>query len=187
MAIGQLPTSLEVNGKQYDIRSDFRVGLNIIQAYTDPDLSNVEKSLVLLMCLYEDYESIPDSDIAEAINKGIWFLDCGKTTEHVTNKKPLYDFEQDEQIIFSAVNKVAGKEVRSCEYLHFWTFMGYFSEIGMGTFATVVSIREKQRKHKKLEKAERDFIRDNPDVVNLKRKYSQDDLEFLKKLDDLVN
>ena len=77
-------------------------------------------------------------------------------------------------------------EVRACEYLHFWTFMGYFNEIGKGTFATVVSIRDKQRRHKKLEKEEREFIRDNPDIVKLKRKYTQEEKDELKMLDDLL-
>ena len=55
MAIGSLPTSLTINGKPYEIRSDFRVGLNIIQAFTDPELSKSEKIEVLLICLYKDY------------------------------------------------------------------------------------------------------------------------------------
>ena len=186
MAIGSLPKSLTISGKPYEIRSDFRIGLNIIQAFTDPELSKKEKIEVLLICLYKDYMSIPEESLQEAVDKAIWFLDCGQTSEHKSTKKPLYDFEQDEQIIFSAVNKVAGMEVRSCDYIHFWTFMGYFNEIGKGTFATVVSIRDKQRRHKKLEKEEREFIRDNPDIVNLKRKYTQEEKDELKMLDDLL-
>ena len=50
MTIGSLPTSLTINGKPYEIRSDFRVGLNIIQAFTDPELSKSEKIEVLLIC-----------------------------------------------------------------------------------------------------------------------------------------
>ena len=34
----KLPTSLEVNGKEYSIRSDFRVVLDILSAMNDPDL-----------------------------------------------------------------------------------------------------------------------------------------------------
>ncbi len=186
MAIGKLPTSLRINGKDYEIRSDFRVCLNIIQAFTDPDLSKTEKVEVMLVCLYKDRVDIPDEDMQEAVDKAIWFLDCGQVSEHATAKKPLYDFEQDEQIIFSAVNKVAGKETRSCDYIHFWTFMGYFNEIGRGTFATVVSIRDKQRRHQKLDKYERDFIRDNPDLVKLKRKYSEEEKDEMKMLEDLL-
>lgn len=36
--IGELPTSLTVNGTDYPINSDFRVCLNILQAMADPDL-----------------------------------------------------------------------------------------------------------------------------------------------------
>ena len=40
--------------------------------------------------------------------------------------------------------------------------MGYFNQIGDGSFATVVSIRKKIVEHKKLEKWEKQFKRDNP-------------------------
>ena len=113
MAIGSLPKSLTISGKPYEIRSDFRVGLNIIQAFTAPELSKKEKIEVLLICLYKDYMSIPEESLQEAVDKAIWFLDCGQTSEHKSTKKPLYDFDQDEQIIFSAVNK-SGGERSSC-------------------------------------------------------------------------
>lgn len=34
----KLPTSLDVNGKEYSIRSDFRVILDILSAMNDPDI-----------------------------------------------------------------------------------------------------------------------------------------------------
>ena len=40
--------------------------------------------------------------------------------------------------------------------------MGYFNQIGDGSFATVVSIRKKIVEHKKLEKWEKQFKKDNP-------------------------
>ena len=37
-----------------------------------------------------------------------------------------------------------------------------------------------------MEKEEREFIRDNPDIVKLKRKYTQEEKDELKMLDDLL-
>ena len=72
------------------------------------------------------------------------------------------DWEKDSQLISSAVNKVAGQEVRAVEYMHWWTFMGYFNAIGESALSTVVGIRNKIAKGKKLEKYEMEFRRDNP-------------------------
>ena len=43
MSAYDLPVTLEVAGKEYGIRSDFRAVLDILIAMTDPDLSDYEK------------------------------------------------------------------------------------------------------------------------------------------------
>lgn len=177
--IGRLPTSLEVNGKQYDIRTDYRDCLLIMQAFNDVDLTDYDKLQITIQILYCE---IPE-DIEEAYNKAIWFLDCGDTVNKPYSRKPLYDFEQDEQMIFSAINKVADKEVRAVEYMHWWTFIGYFSEIGESQFSTVVHIRDKKQKGKKLEKWEQDYYRNNKDIIDLKRRHTAQEKEELEALD----
>ena len=91
------------------------------------------------------------------------FFNCGGE-DTVGAKVPykLIDWEKDSQIISSAINKVANTEIRSVPYVHWWTFMGYFSSIGKSLLSTVIEIREKILKGKKLEKYEREFRRDNP-------------------------
>lgn len=41
--IGLLPTSLEIDGEQYEINSDFRIALLIFEAYADKELTYGEK------------------------------------------------------------------------------------------------------------------------------------------------
>ncbi len=53
-------------------------------------------------------------------------------------------------MIVPAVNKVAGKEIRTVPYMHWWTFFGYFMESGECLFNTVVGIRSKKAKGEKL-------------------------------------
>ena len=92
-------------------------------------------------------------------------------------EKPAYSWQKDEQIIFSAVNKVAGTETRSLDYLHWWTFLGYFNEVGEGTFSFVVGIRNKLNRGKKLEKYEKDFLAHNKELVKLERPKTKEELE----------
>ena len=96
------------------------------------------------------------------------------------------DWEQDEQIIFSAVNKVAGYETRAIEYLHWWTFLGFFNEIGEGLFSTVVSIRKKRNRGKKLDKTEDEFYKRNRDMINLKKRLSKKEQEELNEVNRLL-
>ena len=174
-----LPTSLPVNGKDYKIRSDYRAVLDVLSALNDPDLDDTGKAQVLLQIFYEEWETIPQRDYQEAIDGFFEFLRCGE--EEPKKKAPkLMDWEQDFKYIIAPVNKIAGKELRSVEYCHWWTFMSYYQEIGESTFSTIVGIRSKLAKGKKLDKSEQEWYRENKDMVDFKNKYSEQDLETLK-------
>ena len=185
--IGYLPKQLNINGIDRAIRSDYRVALLIFQAYADLELSDQEKAMTMMGCLYEDLDSIPLEDYQEAYDKAIWFLDGGSQQEDdkYRSAKKIIDWEQDEQIIFSAVNKVAGRETRAVEYMHWWTFIGFFNEIGEGLLSTVISIRQKINKRKKLEKYEQEFYRENKSLIDLKTRLTEEEQaekEYFEKL-----
>ena len=61
--------------------------------------------------------------------------------------------------------------------MHWWTFIGYFDEIGEGTFSQVLSIRQKRAKGKKLEKWEQEFLKNNRSMVILKHQMSDEQKE----------
>ncbi len=188
--IGLLPKQLNINGTDRAIWSDFRTALLIFVAWNDPELIEDEytheKTMAMLECLYCNFEEIPQEDYNEAIEKAVWFLDGG--TEHQEDKtqpKKVMDWEQDEQFIFSTINKVAMCETRTLEYLHWWSFLGYFNEIGEGMLSTVINIRKKLSTHKKLEKHEQEFYRENKAMIDLKVRLSEEEqaeLEYYKNL-----
>lgn len=170
--IGQLPESLTVNGEDYPIRSDYRDVLAVIEAQADDELTDMEKMVVTIYMLYADFGCASDVlesdiDMEEAYLQAVWFMNCGQGDVDEPQGKPTYDWNKDEQMIFSSVNKVAGKEIRAEAYLHYWTFMGYFNEIQDDLFVTVVSIRDKRNKGKKLDKWEKEFIQNNPKLFDI--------------------
>ena len=179
--IFDLPTTLTVNGQEYKIRTDYRDILNILVAFEDPDLEEIDKAYVCLEVLYEDPESIPPDDYQEAFSQAIRFIDNGKEDG---NKSPMrvMDWEQDANLIFPAINRVAGYEVRSAGYIHWWTFMGFFMEIGESAFSTILNLRSKKAKGKKLEKWEREFWTENSDICKLKPKLSEAEAEEKQRL-----
>lgn len=181
--IGRLPRTLAVGVGEYAIRTDFRDILTILEAFDDPELLDEEKYIVMLTILYPD--TIPSDAVPEAIERAIWFLDCGQEDD----KKPpcrVMDWEQDEAVLFPAINKVAGQEVRAVEYMHWWTFVGYFMEIDEGTFSTVLGIRQKRARGKKLEKWEQEFYRENQELCDLKKRYTAEEQAEIDKWNKLL-
>ena len=183
--IGELPKSLSVNNVEYDIRSDFRDILKIVCAFNDPELENEEKIYVCLCVLYEDFDSIPKSDYEVAFKVALDFIDASAKSDGKKSPRTM-DWEQDENIMFPAINKVAGFETRTAEYVHWWTFMGYFMEISEGVFSNVLSLRSKKAKNKKLEKWEREYWQANKDICVLKPKLTAEEQEAKNRLNAML-
>lgn len=181
--IGSLPDSLNVGGVEYPIETDFRNILIGLTACADPEYNDRERLYILMKRLFRDsLKEIPEDHITEAAEKAKWFIDCGQTAD---DKKPplkVIDWEQDEPIIFPAINKLAHREVRSVEYIHWWTFMGYFMEIEEGTFSVVLGIRQKKAKNKSLEKWEKEFYQNNKTLCEIKTRYTEEELEEKERI-----
>lgn len=194
--IGALPETLTVVGKDYPIRTDYRNVLQVFEAFQDPELTQEEKWIVAIYLLFENFSCNDDVlqaahygfDLGEAMKQISWFISAGQPEKQVL-EQPTYNWTQDEQMIFSAVNKVAGRETRELEYLHWWTFLGYFNEVGEGAFSFIVGIRHKLNNGKKLEKHEKEFLSHNKELVLMKKpmtKEEQEQEEAYKSLLDEV-
>lgn len=171
MSAWELPTSLCVGGENWNIRTDFRAILDILKYFSDPEYEDVRWDICLDI-LYEDYGDMPYRLRQEAAEKAIDFIDMGMKDDG--RRKPhSMDWEQDAPIYIPALNRVLGKEIRSVAYLHWWTFLGAYMEIGECLFSQVLNIRQKKMSGKKLEKWEQKFYRDNKELVDLKKKYTE--------------
>lgn len=182
--IGALTDTLTVGGEEYPIRTDYRNVLQIFEAFQDPELEQAEKWIVAIYLMFEDFFCADDVlqaarggfNLEDAIKQISWFISAGKNPAR-EGDLPVYNWKQDEQMIFSAVNKVAGKETRELEYLHWWTFLGYFNEVGEGTFSFIVGIRHKLNHGKKLEKHEKEFLTRNKELVLMKKPLTKEEQE----------
>lgn len=167
--LGQLPTSLNVNGRRYDINTDFRVVLRIIAAYSDDELTDQEKVYVCLRNLYKDLDRIPTDDYAAAYEEAMHFIECEQPQSK--HSAAVVSWEKDEQLIFAAINKVAGQEVRRLDYLHWFTFMGFFQGISPeDTYGYVLMLRQKKARGKKFEKHETEFWQHNRDICVMNKR-----------------
>lgn len=195
--IGALPEALTVGGEEYTIRTDYRNVLDVFEAFQDPEMTKDEKWIVAIYLMFEDFFCADDVleaaqngfDLKEAMKQISWFISAGQPEKQVL-EQPIYNWTQDEQMIFSAVNKVAGRETRELEYLHWWTFLGYFNEVGEGTFSFIVGIRNKLNRGKKLEKHEKEFLSHNKELVLMKKPLTKEEQEqedaYNALLDDVL-
>ena len=171
-----LPTTLEVGGKEYAIRTDYRVALDIFLALTDIELDDTEKALEALEILYID--EIPVEHMQEALDKCYWFLRSGED-EREQQQPQLVSWEQDFNMIAAPISKIVGQDVRGMEYLHWWSFLSAYMGIGDCLFSQVVAIRDKKARGKSLDKADREFYRRNRDIIEIKKKTTEAEDEIL--------
>lgn len=188
----QLPTELEFNGTVHKIRNkgDYRIILDCFLALNDSELTKEERVYACLIIFYEDLNSLEDilslESVDEPVKKMFDFFRCNQPETVQTAPYALIDWETDEQMICAAVNTVAHEEIRSAPYIHWWTFMGYYNSIGKSVLSTVVSIRNKIMKGKKLEKWETEFRRENPQYFAWKAK-SADEIKEDEEIKALWN
>lgn len=169
-----LPISIESGGKEFRIREkgDFRLILDCFNALNDEELVEQERLISCLIIFYENFESfidvitLSDDELADLVKKMYNFFNCGQ--DHIGKELNyrLIDWDRDSQLVSAAVNKVSGFEIRNIDYLHWWTFMGYYLSVGESALSTIVSIRDKIKKGKKLEKYEQEFRNENPQYFN---------------------
>lgn len=186
MEVWELPTSIVVGGIKYDIRTDFRAILDILKTFNDPEFENDEKWIVALTILYIDFDEMPPQDYEEAIEKAIEFIDMG-IKDDGKKKSHTMDWEQDGAVIIPSVNRVLGKEIRAMQYLHWWTFLGAYMEIGESLFSQILNVRIKKAKRKKLDDWERDFYKENKNLIDLDVKYTEEEQAERDRLNALLN
>lgn len=180
--ICDLPKSLEICGREYDIRSDFREVLEVIGIMNDKELENVERALVTLLFFYPDFAEIPVEAYQEALDQCYWFVNGGKKEKPEAKAAPkLMDWEQDFPYIIAPVNRVIGHEIRADSYLHWWTFLSAYMEIGECTFSQIVHIRDSLHHGKKLDASDKEWYMRNRDLVDIKTKYTSAEEEIFAK------
>lgn len=182
--IGELPKTLEVNGKLLPIHTDYRTVLQLFPMYDDPELSDEKKAYITCKVLYDC--ELDDDDYVEAAKQAYWFIDGGEMPKSEPEKARVIDWKKDERIIMPAISKTVGVvDVRSLPYMHWWTFLGAFGEVSEGLFSFVLNLRRKMAEGK-LEDYEKDFVRKNQELVCIMTPEEEADLKELNDFLDTI-
>ena len=178
----KLPKEAVICGTRYRIHTDFREILEILGYLDDPDMTEYVRWRVALALFFDG--EMPPEHYGEAMGYLAEFISYD--TGEARSAHKLLDWQQDAGVIIADVNKVAGKEIRDVEYIHWWTFLSWFKAIGEGQLCTLVSIRDKLKKGKKLESWEREYYQANKTRVDLKPRYSSEELAEQQRLKTLL-
>lgn len=184
-----LPTTVEINGASFGIRNkgDFRMVLDCFSALNDTELSDIERAYSSLIIFYKDFNSIEDvlehiDEFEDLQKEMLKFFNGGEDNlESNTDNYKIIDWNKDSNLICSAINNVAGKEIRSEKYLHWWTFLGYYMSINESLLTHIISIRYKIAKNESLDKSEKKFRQSNPQYFNLDMRSNEQ-----KEADDYI-
>ena len=163
MELYRLPEQVSLGGKTYDLNTDFRQILKIFRCFADESLPEVLRWQVALRLFYR--QPVAQAQQQAAMEYLADFIRCGAQE---TPGKPLFSWEADAGAIIAGVNQAAHQEIRALPYVHWWTFLSWFHAMPPGQLSTVVTIRDKLRRGKKLEPWEKDFYRENKAQVDMK-------------------
>ena len=165
MSSYDLPTSVDIKGTEYKIRNkgDYRVILDVLSALNDNDM---EEQSRVFSALYIFYEEIPD-DLETAIKQMYLFINVGEEDNSTGEEPQLVDWNKDVKYMFAPINRVAGKEIRAEKYLHWYTFMSLYMEMGECYYSHIIQIRQKRQKHQNLDDWEKEFYRQNADKIDM--------------------
>lgn len=165
----ELPTCLCVGGENLEIETDYRKILKILKVFSDPEYDIDEQWEICIGVLFKDYDvDNPPSGyiLAEMQKQAMEFIDAGIKVDE--KKRPrVMDWWQDAPILAAPISKALGRDVRSPEPLHWWTFLGAYMGIGESLFSEILNIRIKKYKGQKLEKHEQEFYKENKSLIDL--------------------
>lgn len=160
-----LPESVEIDGVEYPLNTDFRSCLRIMLAFEDNELAQFEKLNIMFANLYPQ---IPEN-INAAAERAQWFLNGGEKEGEEDPGPRVYSFSKDAGLIYSAFRQTHNIDLQAAR-LHWWEFLALFMDLGANTtFCNLVALRKRVKTGKatKEEKAAAREIGDAFEVPEL--------------------
>ena len=155
--------------KGFPIDSDFQIGIQIMQALEDGELSRQEGQAVALSLLFlqEDAQGnqLPLPDAETALEGLVWFLtDWNHDHNSKVDKTRITDFDIDQWRIYSAFKQHYGINL-NIDKLHFWEFMGLLTTLPECAYTRVIDIRAKKITSKMGTDEKKAYALDQPNEV----------------------
>ncbi len=176
----QLPEEAVLSQRKYGILPDFRNILRIFQVLGG-DLPEYIRWKIAMGLFY--VPELAEEDFGEGVS---WFCRFIQPEEGVGDGGKVLDWDKDGSAIIAGVNAVAGQEIRSLPFVHWWTFLSWFHAMPPGELSTRISLRQKLRKGQPLEDWEKEYYRENKALVDLRPAYTEEEKREIERLNKLL-
>lgn len=195
LLVDLVPESVQINGKEYEINSDFRTSILFELLMDDEEVPEEILPLQALKLFYPELP--PKEDFEEAINKIMWFYTCGREDKEVSSngnsnssneENNIYSFEYDDEYIYSAFLSQYKVDLQDIEYLHWWKFKAMFKGLSE-TNKIMEIIKYRSIDLSKIEdKKEKEFYKNMKNTFKLPDRINKDENEKIKSIEDaLIN
>lgn len=186
----RLPDSINVQGVEYPIQTDFRTILRYsaqMDTIAEDNLAEIISCMKIVI-----YRDFPD-DIFSAISALNWFIKCGKEEKRnrpsnkllgVNSNQP-FDFSVDGELIWSAFrrNDVYGIDLLEIPYLHWWKFIAMLDDLPEDTrLHRIMDYRTIDTTNKNLSKEMRDIYSALQRYYKIRAEKDQRNEELIKAL-----
>lgn len=185
--IDKLPETVEINGQEVGVNSDFRVFILFEQILKDYELSKEDKIKKCLSLFYKDNPS----NLVEAVQQMFNFYSMSFMNDFHSAKKGkgskknknLYDWDFDQGYIYSAFLTQYRIDLQEIDYLHWWKFRFLFMSLDEDNKISKIigyrdvdtsKIKDKEEK-KHCEKLKKEFA--IPERISIEEITKMNDLE----------
>lgn len=192
--IDEYPTHAMIDGKLYQINTDYRYALECFKIINNNSISDIERAIAIVSVLFGKLDekgnvtNIPEN-LEVALQKATIFLSCGETEEDedIKKQKKDMDFEYDKSYIKASFMSDYGIDLAE-EDIHFWKFCELISGLTENSILnrvrdlrnTDLSIyKDSKTKQKIREAIERVKLPDDED-------YDDEDLEVIERFNRLT-
>ena len=188
LLIDLLPTTVDIEGIEYEINSDFRTSILFELLMQDVEIEDEEKIIQALQ-LY--YKKCP-KNIDEAINKMLWFYSCDKENTLKADSKTgsssekIYDFDYDDEYIYSAFLDQYGIDLNEIEYLHWWKFKAMFKALKEDNEIVKIMGYRSIDLSKVEDKKQKEFYKKMKKTYEIPIAISKDEKEKIDKINEIL-
>lgn len=174
-----LPETVDINGAEYPINTDFRAGIRYEMIMQQED----EEAVIQGLILYYG-ENIP-ADIEEAVNAINWFRSRGREPKKLPgelagNGKQAFSFECDAELVYADFMREYRIDLNT-EDMHWWKFMTLFEGLQTNS-RTTDRMGYRSMKTDKLPKEQKKYYQ----AMQRYYEIAQMQQDVLDELDDIL-
>jgi len=187
LLIDLVPTSVEIEGIEYEINSNFRTSILFELLMQDMELSEEEKIIQAL----ELYYPVLPPNLEIAIEKILWFYRCGKDEVETKNKGTgkstnVYSFDYDDDYIYSAFLDQYGIDLQDIENLHWWKFKAMFKALKEDNEIVKIMGYRAMDLSKIKDKEEKSYYTKMKELYKIPSNISKDEKEKLSEIEEIL-